>query len=174
YSGSYGGWRYSRLTQVNAGNVRRLRVKWIHQLPGDYPRQQTVPLVVNGTMFITSPPSNIAAVDAATGRTLWSYTHKVPDGVTSCCGWVNRGVALLGSQVFYTTIDAHLIALDAATGRVNWETRVADYRDDYSITSAPLAINDLIVTGVGGAEFATRGFLTAFRAADGQPVWRFE
>lgn len=174
YSGSYNGWRHSLLRKIDVTNVQRLRVKWIHQLPGGFGRQQTVPLVFNGIMYLTFPPANIAAVDAATGRILWSYEHRVPDDLVSCCGRVNRGAALLGKQVFFATIDAHLIALDAATGEVKWERAIADYRDDYSSTAAPLAVNDLIVTGISGADFATRGFVVAYRASDGQPVWRFD
>jgi len=174
YSGAYDGRRYSAQQQVNRANVSRLQVRWIHQLEGEFTRQQTVPLVYNGVMFFTAQPARLFAVDAATGKVLWQYEHRVPDKVATCCGIVNRGAALLGSQVFFATIDAHLIALDAVTGKVAWEREIADHQLNFSITGAPLAVNDLIITGVGGADFGIPGFLAAFRATDGEPVWRFD
>jgi alcohol dehydrogenase (cytochrome c) len=174
YSGTYDGRRFSGLKQLSRANAARLQVRWIHQLDGDFTRQQTVPLVYRGIMFLTSPPARLSAIDAATGKLLWRYEYRVPADIVSCCGIVNRGAAILGNQVFFATIDAHLIALDAETGKVNWQREVADHRLDYTITGAPLAVNDLIVTGISGGEFATRGFIAAFRASDGKPVWRFE
>lgn len=174
YSGAYNGWRHSPLNGINTKNVEGLQVAWIHHLPGNYTRQQTVPLVANGIMYMTFAPANLDAVDAATGRLLWSFSRPLPGDLVSCCGTVNRGAALLGKRVFLLTMDCHLIALDNASGRVVWERTVANYKDDYTCTGAPLAVNDLIVTGVAGAEFATRGHISAFRASDGSPAWRFD
>jgi alcohol dehydrogenase (cytochrome c) len=86
---------------------------------------------------------------------------------------VHRGLAILGDTLFVPRIDAQLVALDAATGRERWKTRVADYQAGYSMTGAPLALRDLVVVGVGGGEFGTRGFLDAYSPADGKRVWRF-
>lgn len=176
YSGTYDGQRYSRLAQIDRRNVTRLHARWIHQLPeaGDTTRQQTVPLVRNGIMYMTAAPSTVIAADAATGKQLWKFQHRVPQDIDLCCGVTNRGVAILGDQVFIATLDARLIALDAASGKVNWNREIADYRQSYSSTAAPLAVNDLIVTGVGGGDYTTRGFIAAYRAADGEQVWRFE
>lgn len=174
YSGAYDGRRYSTQRQINRANVSRLQVRWIHQLDGEFTRQQTVPLVYKGVMFFTAQPARLFAVDAASGKVLWRYEHRVPDKVATCCGIINRGAALLGSRVFFATIDAHLIALDAGTGKVAWEREIADHQLNFSITGAPLAVNDVIVTGVSGADFGVPGFLAAFRATDGEPVWRFD
>ena len=115
----------------------------------------------------------------------WSRLMREPDNelgdsgdlsrrIFNCAvGAVNRGAAILGDTVFVATLDAYLVALDAATGRKKWETKVAEYRNGYSITGAPLALHDRVVVGIAGSEYGTRGFVAAFSAADGRPLWKF-
>jgi alcohol dehydrogenase (cytochrome c) len=86
---------------------------------------------------------------------------------------VNRGVAILGDQVFLGTLDAHVIALDAKTGNVVWDATATDYRKGYSITLAPLVIKNLVLIGVSGGEYGIRGFIDAYDAATGERKWRF-
>lgn len=173
YSGSYSGQRYSALTEINTTNARDLRPQWILQLETAERNVETTPLVVDGVMFITRPPNDVLAVDAATGAKLWEYRRALPMELSLCCGSVNRGLAVLGTTLYLGTLDARLVALDARTGEVKWEVSVADYRDGYSITSAPLAVRDLIVVGVAGGEFGIRGFVDAYNAETGALVWRF-
>jgi alcohol dehydrogenase (cytochrome c) len=125
-------------------------------------------------MFVTLPPNEVYALDARTGQQLWSYAApEAPNlRVTGNGGAVNRGVALLGNTVFFCSADAHLIALDARTGKLLWDTKVAENKDGYYLTGAPLAIKDRIVVGTGGGEFGTRGFLDAYSAVDGKRLWR--
>jgi alcohol dehydrogenase (cytochrome c) len=172
YSGSLLGTRHSRLSQISRGNVRRLAPRWMYQFdePGD-------PLEVsaierNGVIFITSA-TRVVALNSTTGTQLWKFSRDAPPTATACCGNVNRGVALLDDRVFIGTLDAHLIALSARTGRKLWETSVADYRQGYSITSAPIAYKDLVVTGVSGGDYPTRGLLAAFDVTTGKERWRF-
>ena len=106
---------------------------------------ETTPIVVDGIMYVSEPPSHVTALDTRTGRPLWRYRRNLPDDLRVCCGQVNRGVAILGDLVFVGTLDAHLVALNAKTGSVMWDTTVADYRTGYSITVAPLAVKDKIV-----------------------------
>ena len=173
YSGSYDSQRHSRLDQINRRNISQLRVEWERQLSTSVEKVETTPIVRGSTMFITEPPDSVLALDATTGRVLWQYTHDLPAHIPLCCGPVNRGVALLGNRVYVGTLDAHLIALDAATGRVVWDVVVADYSKGFSITGAPLALKDMVLTGVGGGEFGLRGFVDAYDAASGQRRWRF-
>jgi len=77
---------------------------------------------------------------------------------------VNRGVAVLGNRVFFGTLDAALVALNARTGAVLWETQVADTMLGHSITAAPLAVKDMVITGVAGGEYGIRGFIGAYDA----------
>jgi len=88
-------------------------------------------------------------------------------------GGINRGVALLGDGVFLATDNAHLIALDRESGRLRWETEIADWRLNYGATSAPLVAGDLVISGVSGGDEGVRGFVAAYRVADGRQVWKF-
>lgn len=171
YSGSYNGWRYSSLDQISTTNASRLKIKWVYQMPTTL-KVETTPLVVNGVMYFSEPPSNVVAVDAATGRQFWRYARVLPERINVCCGQVNRGVAVLGDRVYVGTVDAHLVSLDARTGAVLWDVEVADYRTGHSITVAPLAVKNMIVCGISGGEYGIRGFLDAYDAKTGERIWR--
>ncbi len=171
YSGTLDSQRFSRLTTVSKDNVSKLELKWAYQIP-EIDRAETVPLVVDGVMFITESPSNVVAVDARTGGLYWRYDHELPDDLRICCGRNNRGVAILGDTLFMSTLDAHLVAIDARTGSVRWDIEVADYTKGYSKTAAPLVVKDLVVTGIAGGEYGIRGFLDAYHADSGERVWR--
>src|SRR5713101_8475352 len=172
YSGSYRSWRYSSLDQITRQTASRLKVEWVYQMPTPL-MVETTPLVVDGIMYLTEPPSNVVALDAATGRQYWRYRRELPNRINVCCGQVNRGVAILGDRVFIGTVDAHLVALDAKTGDVLWDVPVADYSTGHSITVAPLAVKDMIICGISGGEYGIRGFLDAYDAATGKRRWRF-
>ncbi|MEO7144791.1 MAG: PQQ-binding-like beta-propeller repeat protein, partial [Bryobacteraceae bacterium] len=172
YSGGYQSWRYSSLEQVRRENAAKLKVKWVYQMPTTN-IVETTPLVVDGVMYISEPPSNVVALDAATGRPYWRYQRVLPDKINVCCGQVNRGVAVLGDLVFVGTVDAHLVSLDAKTGAVLWDAPMADSRAGYATTVAPLAVKDMIVCGISGGEYGIRGFLDAYDAATGKRRWRF-
>ena len=171
YSGTFDSQRYSRLDQIHNRNVQGLTLKWAYQIP-EIDRAETVPLVVDGVMFVTEAPSNVVALDAATGRQYWRYNHELPDDLRICCGRNNRGVAILGETLFMSTLDAHLAAIDARTGNLVWNREVADYRAGYSKTAAPLVVKDQVVTGTAGGEFGIRGFLDSYNAETGEREWR--
>src|SRR5215471_18550643 len=158
YSGSYAGWRYSGLDQIHRENVGKLRVKWVYQMPITHV-VETTPLVVDGVMYVSEPPSNVVALDITTGRPYWRYQRALPKRINVCCGQVNRGVAVLGDRVFIGTVDAHLVALDAKTGAVLWDIPVADHSSGYAITGAPLIVKDMVICGIAGGEYGIRGFL---------------
>ena len=171
YSGSYQSWRYSALDQINRENVAALRVAWVKQMPTSH-RIEATPIVVDGIMYVSDPPSNVLALDAATGRPYWHYKRSLP-AYNVCCDAVNRGVAVLGDRVFVGTVDAHLVALNAKTGVVLWDVQVADPKTGYSITGAPLIVKDMVITGIAGGEYGIRGFLDAYDTTTGQRRWRF-
>lgn len=175
YNGNHAGHRYSRLKQIDSRNVRHMRVAWVSQLrPATKPLSAT-PIVVDGVMFVTEAPDGVVALDALSGRTLWRFRRPIdPSRLPLCCGAFNRGVAVLGSRVFVATLDAALVALDAATGTRLWEVQVAQPDEGFSMTSAPLVINDQVVVGVAGGEFGTRGFVASFAAEDGKRTWQFD
>lgn len=89
------GQRYSPLTRINTKNVKRLVPAWSYSYGGEKQRgQEAQPLVVGGKMFITASYSRIFALDTKTGRKLWSYEHRLPEGIMPCCDVINRGAAV--------------------------------------------------------------------------------
>ncbi len=174
YSGGYRSWRYSPLDQINTSNVKNLHAKWIFQ--GRSPEKfETTPLVVNGIMYLTRPENDVFALDAATGRVMWTYSHKNPASTYNCCGKVNRGLAILGHRLYMNTLDMHLVAIDARSGRELWKTKIHDYTLDggYAATGAPLIVKDKVIVGMAGGEHPGRGFLDAYDAVTGKKAWRF-
>jgi alcohol dehydrogenase (cytochrome c) len=172
YHGTYASQRFSRLDQITPANVNRLEVQWMlqNQVIGAW---QSNPLVVDGVMYLTQRPNDVMAVDARTGRMFWLYRHTPSPEARVCCGANNRGVAILGDTLFMGTLDARLIAIDARNGRPLWNIAVADVRQAYSITMAPLIVKDKVIVGVGGGEYGIRGFIAAYDARSGKELWRF-
>jgi PQQ-dependent dehydrogenase (methanol/ethanol family) len=175
YGGNYWNNRYSPLNQINAANVRNLVPRMVFQTGveklGSF---ENTPIVVNGIMYVTTPatPNNIViAIDLRTQKTLWRYEHKNAAVSTACCGPNNRGVAIAGGMVYVATLDAQLVALDQATGREKWVAQVGDPAEGYTETMAPLVIDDKVIIGTSGAEYGIRGFVKAYNAATGAPVW---
>ena len=178
YSGTYRSERFSPLTEINRDNVSDLKVIWAYQMqPSSYGGAglvETTPLVADGIMYLTEPPSTVTALDARTGKRLWTWSPEMPEDVLHIgFPMVNRGVALLDDAVYVGTLDAHLVALDAATGAVRWDVEVADNKLNYSLTLAPLAIDGKIIIGMSGAEAGIRSFVDAYDSATGERLWRF-
>ncbi|HXQ25064.1 MAG TPA: PQQ-dependent dehydrogenase, methanol/ethanol family [Candidatus Acidoferrales bacterium] len=172
YGGNYGSQRFSGLKEITPKNVASLRVAWAYQLRGGGIMESS-PIIVDGILYVTEPPSNVTAIDARTGKPLWHYVPQVPrDFVPVGLFPTNRGVAVLDDKVYLATIDDHLIALDAKSGVVRWNSLIADRMEGYAITQAPLAINGKIVVGVGGGEAGAHGFLSCFDAKDGKLLWK--
>ncbi|RUP08014.1 PQQ-dependent methanol/ethanol family dehydrogenase [Hyphomicrobium sp.] len=171
------GQRYSPLKQVNKENIANLVPAWTLSLGGEKQRgQETQPLVKDGIIYITGSYSRVWAVDSHTGREIWEYDAKLPEGILPCCDVVNRGAALLGDKVFFGTLDAKLIALDAKTGKVVWKKEIDDFKAGFAYTAAPLIIDTkafgpIIVTGVSGGEFGIVGRVEARRPDNGELVW---
>ena len=174
YGRTYDEQRYSPLEQINAGNVGRLRLAWSAQL--DTIRgQEATPIVVHGVMYTSTAWSKVMALDAASGRVLWTYdpNNIGSKGAHACCDVVNRGVAVWKGRVYVGTIDGRLIALDAATGKPAWSVVTVDQSQPYTITGAPRVFRDKVVIGNSGAELGVRGYVSAYDTATGKLVWRF-
>ncbi|SOZ97637.1 Quinohaemoprotein ethanol dehydrogenase [Cupriavidus taiwanensis] len=167
--------RFSRLRQIDSSNVGKLGLVWSYNLESTRGVEAT-PLVVDGVMYVTASWSVVHAVDARTGKRLWSFDPKVDRslGYRGCCDVVNRGVALYQGKVFVAAYDGRLIALDAASGRKLWEQdTIIDRRYSYTITGAPRVFKGKVIIGNGGAEFGVRGYITAYDAATGAQQWRW-
>ncbi|MHB1369473.1 MAG: outer membrane protein assembly factor BamB family protein, partial [Pseudomonadaceae bacterium] len=141
------GQRYSPLSTLNTENVQQLRPVWAFSLGGEKQRgQEAQPLIKDGVMYITGSYSRVYAVDARTGKELWQYDARLPDGIMPCCDVINRGVALYDDLVIFGTLDAKLVALNKDTGKVVWKKTVADYKAGYSLTAAPLIVKGKLIT----------------------------
>ena len=172
YSGNYNAQRYSPLKEITRQNVAQLKPLWMYQIkkPGVF---ETSPIVADGVMYITEPPSTVTALDVRTGRPLWTWTPKIPnDVIVIGSPPVNRGVAILDDTVFAGSIAGHLTALDAHTGVMRWDVVVGDNKKGYYLTLAPLAVDGKIIVGVSGAEAGIRGFIDAYDAKTGKLAWR--
>src|SRR5262249_6551755 len=164
YNGDPRGNRYTTLSQITPANVARLVPKWSFTLPGTSHLEVT-PVVVDGVMYVTSA-NECYALDAGSGRPVWHYHRPRTRGIVGdAAGGINRGVAAAGNRVFLETDSAHIIALDRATGELLWDSEIADYRQNYFATSAPLIAGSMVITGIAGGEHGTRGLVAAYDQA---------
>lgn len=172
YGHGQNGQRFSPLTQVNKETVKDLVSVWNFSFGGEKQRgQESQPLVKDGVMYVTASYSRMYAIDLATGEELWQYDARLPSGILPCCDVINRGAAIHGDLVIFGTLDAKLVALNRKTGKTVWKKKVANYKDGYSITAAPLVVKDMIITGVAGGEFGIVGKVEAYDAKTGKLIW---
>jgi len=171
YGGDYRGFRHSPLTTLNPDSVKDLRVAWAFPT-GTTGQFEVSPVIYDGVMFVTTSYNRLFALDAKDGTLLWRYDHEQPKNLRLCCGPMNRGVAIVGDKVLMGTLDSRLIAFDRRTGEILWDTEVIPYTEGFSLTSAPLIVGNLAITGVAGGEYGTRGFFDAYDVDTGQRVWR--
>jgi quinohemoprotein ethanol dehydrogenase len=170
--------RFSPLDQINRETVPKLGLAWSY-MTGSRRGLEASPIMVDGVLYATASWSKAFALDARTGKELWSYDPKVPGwkGRHACCDVVNRGVAVstdaADRRVFLGTIDGRLIALSAKSGEPIWSVRTTDINEAYTITGAPRLAGDLVVIGNGGADLGVRGYVTAYHQSTGEQAWRF-
>ena len=173
YDGQLSGNRFSTLDQINPATIHRLAPKWMFTIERTPRALQVTPIVVDGVMYVTSV-NEAYALDARNGGTIWHYSRPRTQGLAGdAATGINRGVAVLGDRVFIVTDNAHLIALHRDNGRLLWDVEMADSRQNYGATGAPLIVDDLVISGVSGGDEGVRGFLDAYRASSGERVWRF-
>jgi alcohol dehydrogenase (cytochrome c) len=168
YNGDPRGNRYTTLTEIDRTTVSRLVPRWTFTLPNTGALQAT-PVVVDGIMYMTAV-NECYALDAGSGRQIWHFQRPRTIGAAA---WANRGVAVAGDRVFLVSDAAHLLALNRWTGALLWDTPLANWRENYFATSAPLTAGNLVISGVGGGEHGANGFIAALDQATGKEVWRF-
>ena len=167
--------RFSKLNQINADNVNRLGLVWSYNLESVRGVEAT-PLVVDGIMYESASWSVVHAIDARTGKRIWTYDPGVKReiGYRGCCDVVNRGVALYKGKVYVGAYDGRLVAIDAVTGKRVWEKdTIIDHSHSYTITGAPRVVKGKVLIGNGGAEYGARGYITAYDAETGEQAWRW-
>ncbi len=172
YGMGYNLQRFSPLKQIDKDNVKNLVPVWNYSLADDR-SEELQPIVYQGVLYITTN-SATAAVDAKTGRQIWKTKVEYPPETPRivCCGIINRGAAIYDGKIFRTTLDANVIALDAKTGKELWRQKAADIKEGYSMTVAPLVADGVVLTGISGAEFGTRGFIDGWDPQTGKRLWR--
>lgn len=171
YSRTLDNQRHSPLKQINAENVSDLRLQWVWQTRS-LEKFEATALVVDGVLYTVQAPNDVVALDAVTGRLFWTYHHE-PAPARTCCGRVNRGLAILGNTLFMGTVDARLLAIDARSGLLLWDTEVADASEQYSITMPPLVVRDKVYVGTAGGDLGIRGYVAAFDVHTGKQLWKF-
>ena len=172
YGMGYHQQRYSALKQINKSTVKRLVPVWSLSMTNEV-GEQGQPMVYNGVMYAANV-QRVVAVDVATGRQLWEYETNWDKNAARvvCCGLSNRGVAVFDGKVFVATLDAHIVGLDAKTGKQLWKSKVAEWKEGYSITSAPTVANGVLMTGMTGGEYGVRGFVAGYDPQTGKELWR--
>jgi len=173
--GDIAGSHFSRLTTINPGNVGQLGLAWEYDLQSKRVQEAT-PVVIDGVLYTSGNLGRVYALNAATGEELWTFAPAMDMQIarSACCDWANRGVAVADGKVFVGALDGVLYALDAATGAVVWQTdTITDRARAYTITGAPEVAGDMVLIGNAGAEYDTRGYVTAYRISDGTQAWRF-
>ena len=174
YGRDYANTHYSPLKQIATGNVKHLKLAYTLQL-GALRSNESTPIVVGDTLYVSSSwgPKTVFALDAATGAIRWRYEPDLPGDTMQygCCDVVNRGVSYGSGKIFVGRLDGHLVALDAKTGQELWDTKVVDYKQGAVITSPPLVVKNMVVTGFGGGEYGVRGALSAYDIHTGKQLW---
>ncbi len=191
YNGDYSGRRFSTLAQINQENVKHLTLAWVNRIKvgptnraivggeGPAPTEATsnnpdistikaTPLMVNGILYFATP-DNAFAVDALTGHELWHYFWKTRGGVHIG----NRGVGMYGNWLFFETPDNYLVSLDAKTGKERWHKEIADVKQEYFSSPAPIIVGNHVLVGTGGDSLDVPGFLEAHDPETGEIQWKW-
>lgn len=174
FNGDYSGRRYSELKQINSGNVNKLGLAWVARADiggGSNPfgaQIKGTPIMIDGILYVTMP-DHVWAFDARTGREIWHYKWETHGGIHIG----NRGVAVYRDNVLVEMPDNYLVCLNRLTGKVKWSVEIADVKQQYFSTPAPLVIGEQVIVGVGGDSLDVPGFLESRNPEDGKLIWRW-
>ena len=163
--------RFSSLNQINDANVNSLKPSWTLSM-ADNRGQSTQPIVIDGVMYATAHNATYA-VDARTGRQIWKTMIEYPADTVTCCGILNRGATYHDGMLYRATLHNHVQAINPKNGAIIWDEVTADIKEGYSMTSAPLVANGVLITGLSGGEFGVRGFIDGRDPKTGKRLWRF-
>jgi len=176
YHGTYKSWHYSPLSQINAGNVARVKEAWSHVASRSVRGLQSYPLVVDGVLYYSGSYNQVWALDGATGEVLWQYKQKLNEDLVAkqTHSPYNRGLALGYGNLYMGTLDGKLVAIDMQTGKLKWETKLVNSEKlTVGFTGAPLLVKDKVIIGAQGGEWPDRGPIFGVDAQTGKQLWRF-
>jgi PQQ-dependent dehydrogenase (methanol/ethanol family) len=175
YGYGYDNSRFSPLTQINVQNAPQLKLAYAFSLASLRSNEAT-PIVIGDTLYVPSSwgPKYVYALNAATGKIKWKYEPDIPDDVLqyACCDVNSRGVTYADGKIFVGRLDGKLTALDARSGSELWTADVVDYKQGSVITSPPLVVRNIVITGFGGGEYGARGSLQAYDVNTGKLLWK--
>ena len=174
-TGDYANTRYSKLKQINSGNVGKLQVAWTFST-GVLRGHEGAPLVIGNVMYVHTPfPNIVYALDLNNdGKILWKYEPKQDPNVipVMCCDTVNRGLSYGDGKIILHQADTTLVALNAKDGSVAWSVKNGDPAKGQTGTSAAAVIKDKVLVGISGGEFGVQCHVTAYDLKSGKQVWR--
>lgn len=177
YHGDWMGWAYSPLDQINAGNVKKLKVAWIHQ-PGEIVQGlEATPIVLDGILYYSGSNNRIFAVDAASGREIWHYYADLkPVAKKSIFGFYNRGVSVGAGKVFVGSSDGRVIALDQKTGKEIWQVQLTNPSEcnGCNFTSPPVLAGKVLIAGPTGGDLVQHGHVYGVDPETGKALWTFD
>ena len=160
---------YSPLKQINKSNVKRLVPIWNASMMNDQ-GELAAPTIYSGVMYAFNGRWTFA-IDVATGKQIWRTPVKLEPGIRRIA--FHRGAATIyNGKLFRVTIDNHILALDMKTGQELWNQKFADWHDGYFATGGPFVANGVLISGVAGGEYTTRGFLDGWDPETGKKLWR--
>lgn len=174
-NGNYNQNRYYKNTTININNVKKLKLAFT-LATGVKAQIESTPIAVNGIVYISTSFNNIYAFDGKTGFLIWHYKYQNTLGdyfPYNCCGPNNRGLAIFKDKLFMGTLDGNLVCVDAKDGKLIWKKSLAKPGNGYSITAAPVVVNNKVIIGIGDGDFGVKGFLNAYNYATGELIWSF-
>ncbi|HEX3665015.1 MAG TPA: PQQ-dependent dehydrogenase, methanol/ethanol family [Rhizomicrobium sp.] len=171
---------FSPLKEINESNASRLGFAWESRdfisRGGIHHGMESNPVFIDGVLYFSGPWGNAYAVNARSGKRLWSYDNHA-DGQyarKACCDVVNRGVAVWKGKVYVASLDGWLAAINAQTGHLVWRSdTIVDRHFNTTVDGAPHIAGDNILIGNAGADMGSRGYVSAYNSETGKLAWRF-
>jgi alcohol dehydrogenase (cytochrome c) len=181
YGGTFDEIRHSHLTEITKANVNELGLAFtidFHQLDKTVPLgEQSFPIVVGQTLYVTTGNDHVFAIDAASGKLLWEFSPSNSAIFSNYGVNASRGVAYCDGNVYLLTLDMRIDEINASDGKLVKEAQISDavpgatVQNGYSETAAPICFDNLLITGASGSDYSTRGFVMAWNASDLSPAW---
>jgi PQQ-dependent dehydrogenase (methanol/ethanol family) len=169
--------RFGTQDEIDTGNVDELGEAWSTGLGPDQYLMESFPLVLNGTVYVTTSTDEVMSIDGKTGHINWTYTPEVDFSQSTGVGGygitVNRGIAAEDGKLFLLTFDNKLQAISQKTGERLWSSEVEDPATGAYESMAPTAYDGKVYVGVSGSEDGVRGKLAAYDAKTGKEIWTF-
>ncbi|HEY8539065.1 MAG TPA: PQQ-binding-like beta-propeller repeat protein [Steroidobacteraceae bacterium] len=198
WRGDLGSTRYSSLDQIDATNAKKLTIAWRWKaLPiktGPDTNYQQTPIMVDGVLYVSTGVHQAAAIDPATGKTLWVFTPEPKDLPTGRPGNSSgRGLAYWTDgkekRLFRNTLDGRLISIDAKTGLAdpkfgkNGTVYLREELSDREVpvlgsTSPPIVVGDIVIAQTVPEVYApnkeaTPGHIRGYDVRTGKRLWTF-